>query len=129
MKQSDSVDAYLRDLPPASARIVRRVRGIVRKSVPESGEKVSYGIPAFTLDGTFMYCAAFKAHVSIFPPLHSDTALSKKLARFANERGNLRFPLGEPMPWPLITRLAKALAKQYAARKSGRRKPARKAKR
>lgn len=118
MKQFESVEAYLRDLPPASARIVRRVRSIVRKAVPESGEKISYGIPAFTLGGTFMYTAAFKAHVSIFPPLRGDPGLSKQLAPYANARGNLRFPLGEPMPWPLITRLTRALARQYSARKT-----------
>ena len=122
MKRFDSVEAYLRDLPPASARIVRRVRSIVRKSAPEAGEKISYGIPAFTLGGPFMYCAAFKAHVSIFPPLKGDAALSKKLAPYANGKGNLRFPLGEPMPWPLIPRLARALALQYSTSKSKRKK-------
>jgi hypothetical protein len=37
--------------------------------------------------------------------------LLKALAPYSNEKGSLRFPFDEPMPWPLIRRVIKALAK------------------
>lgn len=108
-----TVAAYAASLPPETARILERVRRTVKATVPESREKISYNIPAFVLDKTFMYFAVFKAHVSVFPPVRGDARLEKALAPYRNAKGNLRFPLDEPVPYALIARVARALARQY----------------
>ena len=107
-----TVAEYAASLPPASARVLSRVRRLVKKAVPKSREKISYNIPAFELDRTFMYFAVFKAHVSVFPPMRADARLARALTRYRNARGNLRFPLDEPVPYALIGRVARALARQ-----------------
>ena len=112
-KKFTTVAEYAASLPPESIRILNRVRRLVKEAVPESREKISYNIPAFTLDRTFMYFAVFNAHVSVFPPVHADARLAKVLAPYRNAKGNLRFPLDEPVPWALLGRVARALAKQY----------------
>jgi uncharacterized protein YdhG (YjbR/CyaY superfamily) len=111
-----SVAEYMAALPPASAIVVRKVLALVKKNVPGCSEKISYGIPAISKERTFMYCAAFRSHIGIYPPVRGDAKLIQQLKPYANAKGNLRFPLSEPMPYPLITRVAKALAKSYAAR-------------
>jgi uncharacterized protein YdhG (YjbR/CyaY superfamily) len=119
-----SVAEYVADLPPQVARVVGKIRGLVKKNIPGCKETISYGIPAFSVERVFMYCAAFKSHIGIYPPVRDDARLMKKLKPYANAKGNLRFPLSSPLPYPLITRLAKALAKSYAAKpgnKPGRR--------
>ena len=112
-KKFATVAEYAASLPPASARILSRVRRIVKEEVPDSREKISYNIPAFALEKTFMYFAVFKAHVSVFPPLRTDARLARSLAPYRNAKGNLRFSLDEPVPYALIGRVARALAKQY----------------
>ena len=112
----DSVAGYTAALPPDSARVVRKVLALVKKNVPGCSEKISYGIPALSQERVFMYCAAFTSHIGIYPPVRGDTKLIQQLKPYANAKGNLRFPLSEPMPYPLIIRVAKALAKAYAAR-------------
>jgi len=102
------------DLSPPAALAVGKIRGLVRKSVPGCTELVSYGIPAFRLERIFMYCAAFKSHIGIYPPVRNDARLIQRLRPYANAKGNLRFALSEPIPYPLIARVAKALAKAYA---------------
>ena len=126
-----SVSDYLSALTPAQATALKRVLALVQKSVPRSTRVISYGIPAFRQDRVFIYCAAFKRHIGLYPPVRGDARLQAALAPYANAKGNLAFPLQEPMPMTLIGRVAKALAKQYArgsvtttkspARKSARR--------
>ena len=82
--------------------------------MPAAVETISYNIPAFRLRKVFMYCAAFKDHVSIFPPVKNDRALLLRLRRYRNAKGNLRFALDEPLPLALIGRIVAALAAQSA---------------
>ena len=112
----DSVARYVAALPPESALVVKKVLALAKKNVPGCSEKISYGIPALSKERVFMYCAAFKSHIGIYPPVRGDPKLIQELRPYANAKGNLRFPLAEPMPYPLITRVAKALAKSCAAR-------------
>jgi len=114
--RAPTVAQYLADIPPESARVIRKICGLVRKNVPGCREAISYGIPAFSIERTFMYCAAFKSHIGIYPPLRDNPKLIQQLKPYANARGNLRFPLSAPIPYALIARLAKALAKSCAAR-------------
>ncbi len=122
-----SVSEYLSALTPAQAKALKRVLALVQKSVPRSTRVISYGIPAFRQERVFLYCAAFKRHIGLYPPVRDDARLRAALAPYANAKGNLSFPLAEPLPMALIGRVAKALAKQYE-RGSGARpkRPARK---
>ena len=54
-------------------------------------------MPALKLERTFIYFAAFKKHVGIYPPVTVDERLKKELLPYTNEKGNLRFPLSEAM--------------------------------
>lgn len=109
-----SVTDYLSALTPVQSRALKHVLALVQKSVPRSTRALSYGIPAFRQERVFLYCAAFKRHIGLYPPVRDDARLRTAIAPYANAKGNLRFPLDEPLPMALIARVAKALAKQYA---------------
>jgi uncharacterized protein YdhG (YjbR/CyaY superfamily) len=113
-KSFATVSDYLAALAPSHAKILRGVLATVRKSVPRATPVISYGIPAFKQDRVFIYCAAFKKHIGVFPPVREDTKLRIALKPYASAKGNLSFPVDAPMPLALIARVAKALAKQYA---------------
>jgi len=93
---------------------LKSVLTLVRKTVPKGELVISYGIPAFKSGRVFIYCAAFKRHIGIYPPVRDDAKLAKELKPYANAKGNLGFPLDAPMPMTLIAKVAKALAKQNA---------------
>ena len=57
--------------------------------------------------------AAFKKHIGIYPPLQNDRVLMNELPPYRGEKGNLKFPLNEPLPYELIERVVVALAQQY----------------
>ena len=48
--------------------------------------------------------------------------LEKAVARFAGEKGNLRFPLDQPIPYALITRIVKFRVKQNRANAAAKKK-------
>lgn len=98
--------------------LLERVRGTIRKAVPGAEEVISYGIPAFKLNGCpVLYFAGWKTHYSLYPstaPLVA--AFKKELAPYeVNNKGTIRFPLSAAVPVKLIAGLAKFRAKEVAA--------------
>lgn len=112
------IDEYLAQAPPATRPILQKIRVIVREEAPEAAERISYRMPAFFQGGAIIYFAPFRHHVGIFPPVKGDAALEKALAKYKGEKGNLRFPLDEPMPYPLIRRVVRARLKALRAKQA-----------
>ncbi|HEY7879175.1 MAG TPA: DUF1801 domain-containing protein [Gemmatimonadaceae bacterium] len=75
--------------------------------MPDAEEAISYRIPVFKRHGVLVYFAAFKNHIGIYPPVRGDAGLERAIARYAGAKGNLQFPLDEPIPYALIARIAK----------------------
>lgn len=108
------IDAYIAGFTPDVQTILQQIRTIIRELVPEAKEKISYQMPAVTLDGrNLIYFAAFKKHIGIYPPVQGDESLMQALAPYLGEKGNLKFPLNEPMPYPLIREVVIARVKQH----------------
>lgn len=108
-----TVDTYIDTLNEPQKSIMMEIRRRMKEAFPDSKEAVSYGVPAFLKDKSFFYYGAFKAHVSVFPPLSSESPLSVKTKPYQNKKGNLLFKVSEEIPYDLIIEVAKALYKQY----------------
>ena len=117
-----SVDAYIATFPPDVQAILRKVRATVVAAAPDAHEIISYRMPALRQHGVLVYYAAFKNHIGFYPPIKGDARLEQASARYAGEKGNLRFPLDEPIPYPLIARLTRLRAKQDTAAAKARRR-------
>jgi uncharacterized protein YdhG (YjbR/CyaY superfamily) len=118
-----TVDEYIATFPKDVRAILRKVRAAVRAAAPSAREVISYRIPALKQNGTLVYFAAFKHHIGFFPPIKGDAKLEKAAARYAGPKGNLRFPLDEPIPYGLITRLTRLRARQDLAATRSKRRP------
>jgi len=124
-----SIDAYLAALGEAQRTALTRVVGAIRAGLPGAAESISYGIPTFKIDGrAVLYCAAFTAHYSVYPATATLVAtLGDALARYEyNGKGTIRFPLDQPVPAALITRIARLRAAENAALAPPRRVAAKK---
>lgn len=109
------VDEYIRGFAPDVQRILKRVRQVVRKAAPQAQEVISYRMPALKQHGMLLYYAAFQHHLGLYPPVSGDAALMKAIAPYAGEKGNLRFPYAQPIPYELIAHIAALRARQDAA--------------
>jgi uncharacterized protein YdhG (YjbR/CyaY superfamily) len=117
----DSVDAYIAGFPPRVRRILERIRTTIRRSTPGAQETISYRIPTFTLNGALVYFAAFKNHIGFYPPVRGNPRLEAAVRPYAGEKGNLRFPLDQPIPYGLITRIVNLRVKQALAKAAAKR--------
>jgi uncharacterized protein YdhG (YjbR/CyaY superfamily) len=107
-----SIDKYIASFSPEVQSILEKIRLTIRNAAPDAQETISYNIPTFTLNGALVHFAAFKKHIGFFPPVRGDARLEKAASTFAGEKGNLRFPLDQPIPYSLIERLVKLRVKQ-----------------
>ncbi|MGA2136553.1 MAG: DUF1801 domain-containing protein [Bryobacteraceae bacterium] len=114
----NSVDEYIGAQPVAVRETLERVRGAIRKAVPEAAEVISYGMPTYKLaGGRLLYFAAWKQHYALYgatAPLVA--AFRAELAPYPIEKGTIRFPLAAPVPVKLIARIAKFRAREIIAR-------------
>jgi uncharacterized protein YdhG (YjbR/CyaY superfamily) len=110
-----TIDEYIAGSPKDVQVVLRRVRAAVRAAAPKAREVISYRMPALKQHGVLIYFAAFKRHIGFYPPIKGDSKLEKAAARYSGPKGNLRFPLDEPIPYGLITRLTRLRARQDAA--------------
>ncbi len=107
-----TIDDYIAGQPARAQKILRRVRQVIRDTAPEAEELISYRMPAFRQGGILVYFAAFTQHIGLYPPVRGDLKLAEAAAPYAGEKGNLRFPLDEPIPYDLIRRIVKFRVRQ-----------------
>ena len=114
----NSADEYIRTHPKDVQAILQRVRSAIRKALPRAEEVISYQIPTYKLQGTYVvYFAGWKQHYSLYPASGRLVAAFKDdLAPYKVNKGTIRFPLSQPVPVKLIEGIVKFLAKDAAAR-------------
>ncbi|KQU68135.1 hypothetical protein ASD62_12085 [Phycicoccus sp. Root563] len=108
MAPFETVEAYLSALSGPSRDAVERLRATILAELPGAEERISYGIPAFFVDGRVaMYVAGWKGHVSVYPIPEGDEAYAAETAPYVAGRGTLKFPLSAPLPLELVARTAR----------------------
>src|SRR4051795_9419989 len=89
---------------------LQRLRESILRVIPEAGEGISYGMPAFRVNGKVVAgFAAFKNHLAYLP--HSGAVLAvlgDRLDRYERTSGSLHFPIDEPLPDDLVRDLVHA---------------------
>ena len=121
-KLPKDIDGYISQFPADVQAILEKVRATIRQAAPDAKEVISYQMPAFKQHGILVYFAAWKKHIGLYPPISGDKTLEKVFARYAGPKGNLQFPLDEPIPYELIERIVKLRVKQDSAKATAKRK-------
>jgi uncharacterized protein YdhG (YjbR/CyaY superfamily) len=107
-----NIDEYIASFSPEVQAILKGIRLTIRNAAPTAQETISYKIPAFRLNRILVYFAAFKNHIGLYPPVRGNAKLVKAASAYAGEKGNLQFPLDQPIPYDLIEQIVKFRVKQ-----------------
>jgi uncharacterized protein YdhG (YjbR/CyaY superfamily) len=110
------IDQYIATFPTEVQMVLEKVRQTIRDAAPDAKETISYQMPAFKLQGILVYFAAWTKHIGLYPPISGDKTLERAVARYAGPKGNLQFPLNEPIPYDLIESIVKLRVKQDSAK-------------
>ncbi len=120
-----TIDEYIAAFPPAIQRLLEDVRRTIHQAAPAAQEAIRYGIPTFVLHGNLVHFGAFRTHIGFYPTPSAIAAFEDELAAYATAKGSIQFPLHQPLPLDLITRIVhfrvEEVQQQAAARKKGRR--------
>jgi uncharacterized protein YdhG (YjbR/CyaY superfamily) len=116
------IDGYISQFPADVQAILKKVRETIRHAAPDATETISYMMPAFKQHGILVYFAAWRKHIGLYPPISGDKTLAKAIAQYAGPKGNLQFPLDEPIPYDLIEQIVKLRVEQDSAKAAAKRK-------
>jgi uncharacterized protein YdhG (YjbR/CyaY superfamily) len=102
----ENIDDYIKLFPDNVQLLLQKLRTTIRKTVPEAGEAIKYGMPCFTLKGNLLYFAAYNKHIGFYPMPTVITAFKKELASYKTSKGAIQFPIDQPLPLSLIKQMA-----------------------
>jgi len=119
---SQDVDDYLAAVPEPQKTTLEAVRATLAALLPEAEQGIAYGVPCFKEGGAGVAgFASYKNHCTYLPMSGSiTTELADELSGFVTAKGSVQFPIDEPLPADLISRLVEARLREIAA--SGRRR-------
>jgi uncharacterized protein YdhG (YjbR/CyaY superfamily) len=117
-----TIESYLETFPESTQALLQQIREIVQEMAPDATEKISYGIPAFALNGTFIYYAAYKGYISLYPAPRGEPEFQAELEHYKGGKGTVQFPLDQPLPIDLITRIVQFQIAQDQARTNRRKR-------
>jgi uncharacterized protein YdhG (YjbR/CyaY superfamily) len=103
----NSIDEYIALFPEDIQKKLQDLRAVIKAAAPEAQEKISYQMPAFALKGNLVYFAAFKNHIGFYPAPRGIEAFKEELSAYKGAKGSVQFPLDQPLPFDLISRIVK----------------------
>jgi len=128
-----TTDEYIATFPKDRQKLLKKMRATIRAAAPGSTEKISYRMPAFALRTTLVWFSGLKDHIGFYPTGSGIAAFKRELSKYETTTGSVKFPVDEPLPVALITRIVKFRVAEdqkpskdkYSTKKSAKpRKPA-----
>jgi uncharacterized protein YdhG (YjbR/CyaY superfamily) len=111
MTRDPRIDAYLAALPADQQEALQRLRAQIRGLLPDADETISYGLPAFTLNGrAAVWFAGWKNHCTIYPlPATFLAAHAEELKGYRRTtKGSLHFTTDAPLAEALVEEFVRA---------------------
>ena len=113
--RAKSVDGYLAALDDEKRGALEKLRRDIHAAAPKAEECISYGIPAFRLEGRMLvWFGAASNHCSFYPGAVVQTH-AKELKGYDTSKGTIRFRPDHPLPASLVEKLVRTRARENAA--------------
>ena len=117
------VDSYIAHFPEDVQKVLQELRKTIGELLPEAEEAISYQIPAFRQNDSYIvYFGGFKKHIAVYPAPVEHPEMKNELAPYASGRGTVKFSLDEPLPHDVIRRIVEFNAEANEARAASRKK-------
>ena len=105
-----TIDDYLAGLNADKRAALERLRKVIRAAAPKAEECISYGLPAFRLNGRPLVALGAAANHCAFYPMSGSMveAFKRELKAYDTSKGTIRFQTDKPLPNALVRKLVRA---------------------
>lgn len=101
-----NIDEYIAGFPAETRNVLEQVRNTIKTAAPDAEEAISYGIPTFKLQNVnLVHFAGFQHHIGFYPAPTGMESFQAELSQYKTGKGSVQFPLDQPIPFDLITRI------------------------
>lgn len=102
----ENIDQYISQFDTNIQERLIAIRKLIRDTVPEAVELISYQMPAFKYKGKILvYFAAFKNHIGFYATPESNLAFKKELEEYKTSKGSIQLSYNKPLPMELLQRI------------------------
>jgi uncharacterized protein YdhG (YjbR/CyaY superfamily) len=122
MTKARDIDEYIAHYPKEIQRLLRKLRATISKAAPQADEVISYGMPAFKLNGMLVWFAAHSKHIGFYPRVSGIKAFKRELSVYKGAKGSVQFPFDKPLPVGLIATIVKFRANENLQRTKTKKK-------
>lgn len=110
--ESTEIENYILKFPDETQKILREIYSLIKNAVPESKEKISYGMPTFIFHGNLVHFAGYKNHIGFYPTPSAIEKFKKEIAKYKWAKGSVQFPIDQKLPKELITKMVQFRVKE-----------------
>lgn len=114
MDKVTTVEEYISNIPEEKRDGFLALREIILKQAPAATECISYGMPAYKLNGMLIYIACHEKHYSIYPKAAAIVKFADELKGYTTSKGTIQIPHGAKIPKQLITSIVKFRVEENA---------------
>ena len=101
-----TVDEYIQSFPKKTQVHLKSIRAAIKSVAPDAWEQLSYCMPAYKVNKKpFIYFGAYENHIGFYATPYTHEQFAKQLSKYKQGKGSVQFPLEEPMPIELITKM------------------------
>lgn len=113
MKKIKNTDEYIETFPKDTQVILGQIRSLIQEKAPDAVESISYGMPAYKLNGKpLVYFAGYDHHIGFYATPTGHTEFAAELSEYKQGKGSVQFPLDKPIPYGLIGRIIEFRVKE-----------------
>jgi len=121
MDKQKNIDSYIADFPKDVQTVLEEIWATIKKEAPESEEDITYGMPAFKLNGKpLVYFAAYKKHIGFYATPTGHAKFEKELSGYKQGKGSVQFPLNEAIPLDLIATIVRFRVRETLAKSAAK---------
>lgn len=114
METYKTVGEYMKSVPLSIRGEAKRLWALLRELVPEGEEAIRYGMPTIRVhDKNLLHFAVQKHHYGFYPAPSGVKQFEQEIAKhYQYSKGAIQFPIGEPLPIALITKIVRFRLKE-----------------
>lgn len=107
MNKATTVEEYISNIPDEKKAGFLTLREIILKNAPAATECISYGMPAYKLNGMLIYIACQQKHYGIYPMAATIVKFADELKDYTTSKGTIQIPHNAKIPKRLIASIVK----------------------